>query len=508
MPGFASRTGRLPRRLTALIVGAAVAVGWSSGVVSATAEGRHPSTTPAAAEIGRPADRAALSSTASRPGLVGAAGRPGSHTSGDTLFPEAGNGGYDVNHYAIKLSYSPRTRQIAGSTSITATATRPLSSFSLDLEGLQVHSVTVDGRPALFARSANKLIVTPVRPADGRFATRVVYRGEPVTHIDPDKTREGWIPTADGATVVGQPVGAMTWFPNNNTPRDKATFRMAITVPHTLSVASNGVLVRRHRSGSQTTWVWRQPKPMATYLAMISIGRYRVYHSSLRTSTGRHVPVWSFIDSSFGDLRQQRQLIDDITAFQERRYGPYPAAGAGIVVDRMGVGYALETQDRPVFDGVPDTATLVHELAHQWYGNSVTPRDWGDIWLNEGFARFAELQWSAGHGGPTTAAAFDAVYRANPPSSGLWSPAPAGLSDPADLFSDPVYVRGGLTLEALRREVGTAQMDLTLRRWAAEQKGRSVSTADFIALTERVTGRNLSALFHTWLYVAKRPSGY
>jgi aminopeptidase N len=247
---------------------------------------------------------------------------------------------------------------------------------------------------------------------------------------------------------------------------------------------------------------------MATYLSMISIGKYDVYHSTMTTTSGRKLPIWSFIEPKLGSLSAERKLIPSIVRFEERRFGAYPFTSVGIVVKDLGVGYALETQNRPVFDGTPDTLTLVHEIAHQWYGDSVTPRDWGDIWLNEGFATYAESLWTAAHKGPSTKAQFQQTYRDNPASSKLWKPAPAALKRPADLFSNPVYDRGGMTLEALRERVGKKEFFRILQRWAAREKYRSVSTADFIALSERISGANLGLFFHTWLYVAKRPAGY
>jgi aminopeptidase N len=380
---------------------------------------------------------------------------PGPERSGDTLFPDLGNGGYDVQHYDIRLRFTPSTKQIAATTVIRARAEQQLSSFTLDLQGLTVTSVRVDGRTARFRRHGHKLVVSPVGPVTGTFTTAVVYRGKPVTHIDPDGSKDGWVPTPDGATVVSEPVGAMTWFPNNNTPRDKATFRTAITVPADLAVAGNGDLTSRRRHGSTRTWTWTQTRQMATYLAMISIGKYKVYHSTMTTSAGRRLPIWSFVDPTLGSLLAQRRLIPTIIRFQERQFGPFPFTSAGIVVKKTGVGYALETQNRPYFDGPPTTLTLVHEFAHQWYGDSVTPRDWGDVWLNEGFANLSEALWTAAHGGPSTAAQFRATYRANPARSKLWSPAPAALTKAANLFADPVYVRGCMTLEALRQTVGT-----------------------------------------------------
>ena len=436
------------------------------------------------------------------------AGAAGGQGAGDSLFPSQGNTGYDVRHYGIRLAYSPRTRAVEATTTIAARATRRLSSFSLDLEGLTVTGVVVDGRAATFRRHDHKLVVTPARPVSGAFTTRVDYRGRPVTHTDPDGAEDGWVPTADGATVVSEPVGSMTWFPNNNTPRDKATYRISVTVPSALAVAGNGDLVGRRTRAGRTTWTWSQRRQMASYLAMISIGRYDVYHSRMTTTTGRRLPVWSFVEPGFGPLARQRRLIPEIVRFEERRFGPYPFTSVGIVVDRTDVGYALETQNRPTFDGVPDTLTLVHELAHQWYGDSVTLGDWQDIWLHEGFATYAEDLWTAAHGGPTTRRAFRTRYADNPASSSLWKPAPARFDDPADLFGAPVYERGGMTLQALRNAVGSPALLTVLRRWARDHQGGTVSTRQLVRLAERVSGRQLDRLFRDWLYTPRRPVGY
>jgi aminopeptidase N len=491
-----SRSGHVRRKVAGLL-----AVTLGIGLVTGPLGGASATTGPTRrSEADQPQRSSAAQHSAAAP-------VPGKQASGDTLFPTVGNGGYDVLHYDISLRYAT-AGTISATTKVKAKATKKLSSYSLDLEGLTVTSVRVGGHAAAFSRRGDKLVVTPRRAVRGTFTTTVAYRGRPVTHIDPDGAKDGWVPTGDGATVVSEPVGAMTWFPNNNTPRDKATFAMRIRVPRALAVAGNGDLVKRDRHGATTTWSWRQTKPMATYLAMISIGRYTVYHSTMTTVGGRKLPIWSFIDPALGALAAQRKLIPTIIRFQERQFGRYPFTSVGIVVKKINVGYALETQNRPVFDEVPNTLTLVHELAHQWYGDSVTPRDWGDIWLNEGFASYAESLWTAAHGGPSTRAAFLATMKANPASSDLWQPAPASLTDPADLFGDPSYVRGGLTLEALRTRVGSADFFTILRRWADQQRGRSVGTADFIALSERVTDQNLSRLFNDWLYVAERPEGY
>jgi Peptidase M1 N-terminal domain len=199
----------------------------------------------------------------------------------DSLFPEQGSDRYDVKHYAIKLNYQT-SAEIKAKTTVIAKTTKRLKSFSLDLEGLTVDAVKVNGHKADFSRRDNKLIITPSEVLDGRFSVTVKYHGKPVTHIDPDGAQDGWIPTKDGGVVVlSEPVGAMTWFPNNNTPRDKATFDMKITVPSKLEVAGSGDLRSVRKHDGQETWRWVQPKQQATYLAMISIDNFNVYRSTM-----------------------------------------------------------------------------------------------------------------------------------------------------------------------------------------------------------------------------------
>lgn len=432
---------------------------------------------------------------------------PVAQSSGDSLFPDQGNAGYDVGHYRIKINASTG-RSITATTTITAYARRALSSFSLDLEGLRVSSVRVDGQRAHFTRHDAKLVVTPVRAVRGHFSAVVRYSGTPVVHTDPDGSSEGWIPMPDGSTALNEPIGAMTWFPVNNTLRDKATFTYQVTAPTSRAVAANGVLAARVRHGAATTWTWRLRQPIAPYLTMISIGDYNVYESTYTSITGRKVKVWVFGQPSLGDLTTQRALLPKVLRFQERRFGPYPFSSAGLVVHSLDVGYALETATRPFFPRPPSTGTLVHEQAHQWFGDTVTPCDWGDVWLNEGFATYAQWLWDGAHGGPSPAATFARLYADNPASSRLWSPAPAALTDPADLFSDPVYTRGAMTLQALRERVGSGDFAKILHRWTARSPQRCATTAQFVALSERVSGQRLGPLFHDWLYVAQRPTSY
>ena len=196
--------------------------------------------------------------------------------------------------------------------------------------------------------------------------------------------------------------------------------------------------------------------------------------------------------------------------------GPYPFNSAGIVVKDTDVGYALETQNRPVFDNdegeTVDDLTNVHEWAHQWYGNSVTLSKWVDIWLNEGFATYAEWLWDASHGGPSTAETFQKEYDSHldppldPKEDNLWTPAPAAFDDPADLFGSQGYLRGAMTLEVLRQKVGSHDFFVILRKWAKQNAYGNVSTPEFIGLSERVSGQDLDVLFKAWLFTEGKPA--
>ena len=214
---------------------------------------------------------------------------------------------------------------------------------------------------------------------------------------------------------MSEPLGSQTWFPSNNTPRDKATYGVRVDAPSRYAVAGNGDLAGRRRHDTRTTWHWVQRRQQATYLTMISIGRYHVFHSTMRTTTGRALPVWSFVAPRYGSLERARRLVPRVVRFHERRFGRLP------VHQHRDRGPAPRGRLRPGdaepahLRRAPGHRDVVHELAHQWYGDSVTPRDWQDIWLNEGFATYAEDLWAATHGGPRAPrSAFRAPLRGAP----------------------------------------------------------------------------------------------
>jgi aminopeptidase N len=446
---------------------------------------------------------AATPAGAQRPGSFGGY-RPGSAGLGDPFFPLAGNSGYDVEHYELTLDYVRTTNLLTATAEIVAHATRSLSSFHLDLRGFTISRLLVENRPAAFLRQGQELVVLPEKGLLSGQDFRVVidYAGTPTIVTDPDGSIEGWVPTSDGAFVVCEPQGAPAWFPANDNPRDKATFQFNVTVPAGLTVVGNGVLVSSTTASGKTTWVWREDDPMSPYLSTVTLGLFDLTISTLPNG----IPSYVAVDKNITSSRAVLNKIPDIIAYYESIYGPYPFTSVGAIVDIAGnVGYALETQSKPCFPSMPGESTLAHELAHQWFGDSVTLEKWPDIWLHEGFATWSEWIWSEHKGGTSAQATFNQLYaRPNLPS--IWNPPPGNPGSAANLFTSTVYDRGGMTLQALRTRVGDAVFFRILQDWAAENRHANATTADFITLAERDSGLELDAFFQTWLFTPGKPT--
>jgi aminopeptidase N len=446
------------------------------------------------------------------------AGAPGA---GDPFFPQAGNGGYDVRHYSLELDYErPLLR---GHTVVFARATQSLYRFNLDLRDfMTVSRVWVNGRAATFTHQGQELSITPRRKLKHgrRFVVKVAYAGVPEPIVDPDESIEGWVvPEADpdGAFVVNEPQGAPGWFPVNDTPRDKATYDFRVTVAEGHAALANGRLLYKRTHHGRTTWRWFEDSPLASYLTTATNGPFETRFRRLAGG----LPEYNAVDPDTRESEEDpagnpalawERLAPqpEIVEFFSDLYGEYPFSSVGAIVDwAPNVGYALESQTKPNYDRIPDPATVVHEIAHQWFGNSVTLAYWPDIWLNEGFATWSEWIYDERHGGDPASVPFEALCAVPEDSEegqDLWFPAPAALNGPAELFHTPVYSRGAMTLQALRELAGDSEFFALLRAWYRDNRNGNVTTADFISLAERKTGRQLDAFFDEWLYEEGRPA--
>ncbi|KAB1920155.1 M1 family metallopeptidase [Micromonospora noduli] len=427
---------------------------------------------------------------------------------GDAYFPTYGNGGYDVARYTVKVRYDPAKDQLTGTTTVRATATADLSTFNLDLAGLTVSAVTVDGVPATHSRKRNELVI---KPASGLingngFVAEITYAGKPKPLKNEALGDGGFLHTADGAIALGQPESASTWFPVNDHPSDKAAYDFEVTVPDGLTAISNGVPGGKTSTGGWTTWKWSEKSPMASYLSTLVIGKFRI-------TTGEHKgrPVYNAVTTTEAKGNADASVAQTVAVadYLESVFGPYPFdAYGGVVISDSRISYALETQSRPVYAASffrqgENTEVVAHELAHQWFGDSVALAKWEDIWLNEGFATYAEWLWAEHTKAYTAKEAFDRRYAEM--SAQVWR-TPPGKPGVEKLFSESVYQRGGMTLHALRVTVGDKAFFEILKTWAAEKRDGIATTPEFVALAERISGKQLDAIFDAWLYGTKKPA--
>jgi len=442
--------------------------------------------------------------------MASAASAVAARPAAEPFFPRAGNQGYDVLGYDVQLAYKPKSGRIKAQVEIDAVATEPLRRFSLDFLGPRIsRQVLVDGQWARFHRGAGKLTLIPktaIEPG-ARFTIHVHYKGVPPKITDPDGTPEGWQPTDDGVLAVGEPQGTAAWIPCNNVPADKAHFSFRIIVPEGLKAVANGRRAdvqdfEKAHIGKRAQFNWQERAPMSPYLAVLNIGRGRLVKSRI----GR-LPVWTLVDP-----RMERQsrgplaALPEVVRFQSRLLGGYPFDSAGSIVDYAPeVGYALETQSRPIYTYVPDRTLIVHEVAHQWFGDSVGLKRWPQIWLNEGFATWMQWYYAERHGGVSARRVFRSLDRVPASDEGFWNPPPGRPGSAKRLFDPTVYVRGAMTVQALRQEIGTKTLLRVLRRWTREHRHGSATIKEFIALAEQAAGQELDPLFRRWLYQRGKP---
>lgn len=427
---------------------------------------------------------------------------------GDELFPALGVPSVDVQHYDVELAYRPDENVVEGTVTLGLVVTEAVTEIHLDSDGPVVSAVTVDGAPAAFETGADLTITLPQPLAAGEAAdVAVTYSVEPSGGFGSIGLPSGWFDTPGGSYTLNEPDGAHSWLPSNDHPSDKATYTFRITVPPTVTAVANGALVDHLDGAASDTWVWEERRPMATYLVQVLTGDYEVVEG---TSPDGVPLVHAVLRRDLAEAEPLFDLTGQQVDWFVGQFGPYPLDRYGIAITDSEPGLAMETQERSLFSrddllgGSPSfmqQLLLSHELAHQWFGDAVSPARWTDIWLNESFATYAQWMWLE-HAGMGTVDRFaaDALAMRGPGSTA--SPAPD------EMFGFNSYDGGAVVLHALRRTVGDDAFFTTLRRWAAENNGASRTTDDFVALAEEVAGRSLTDLFDAWLYADQVPSTF
>lgn len=418
----------------------------------------------------------------------------------DPYYPKDGNGGYDVSDYAIALDYAPHFLSVSGKATITATATQDLSRFNLDLRGLTVRSVTVDGVGATFRRiGEHELAITPRTPvAEGaRFAVVIRYDGRPEP-ISTVRGRTGWLTTPDGSAVAtGQPHSAMTWFPVNGTEVDKATFRVAVTVLNGFSVVSNGFQVSDVPAGTgRHTVTWAEETALAPNTAMLGIGRWQLDKVTLpdgRTATNAYDPC-AIGKQAIGDR------LPEVLAFLTEKFGDYPqSAAGGLFLDRD-LGYVHGAQTRPVYGRSATVADLVYATAYQWWGAGVTGKMWRDALMPESFARYAVWLWDEAENGTDLDQRYrELVARGD---AAFWAPK---LTDPGKGTEFAPTTKSVLRVHALRRLLGDDLFFQIAAGFPQINPQGNQNWHDFELYVSAVTQLDLTEFDHAWLEGTVRP---
>lgn len=424
----------------------------------------------------------------------------GSDTMGDPYYPGLGNGGYDALHYDLKLDVAMPVGTLDATADIRLVPTEDLRSFHLDLVGLDVASVLVDSSPSSFEHEGRELEITPEKPltAGTEVTVRVTYSGKPQVVKDPGVpfiAGVGWMNLeGDGVYVMSECVGAASFFPVNDHPRDKATYSFDVGVAKPWVAVANGLASDPEEVGELVRYRFRSSDPMASYLATVSIAEFDV----VRSKTDAGLPLTHYFQKDVnGKTRAAFERTPQMIEFFESKFGPYPFECYGGIVSRSRIGGALETQTIPVYSNGTGEGTVAHELAHQWFGNHVSPESWADLWLNEGFAVWSEWLWAEHVGDERRlqrryAGAYRALKRRE-----VGSPFDTGV---AELFSSRTYTRGAWVLRSLRLELGDDTFFKLVRTWLERFGGGHASTADFVALASEVAERDLAAWFDEYLF--------
>ncbi len=508
-PAQRSAAGRV-----AWLVSLAVAIAGCSAPQSPDVVAAQPTPTTSVAVSPAPgasADAGTLPSPGSSPGSSQPAGAPsGSLSAGDRRLPDLGSADLDVERYDVRLTYDPAAPALRGAVTVAGTLATATDRIALDLDGPEVTAAAVDGVAAPFVVEGRELLVElgGRRPVGAAFDVEVVFES-PLPSSDDFFGGAGVFEAieGDGVWAVNEPDGTSTWMPVNDHPTDKAAWSFRITVPTGLTAIANGETRGSTDGPDETTWIWDQPEPMASYLVTLLIGEYRLIDGGTSTSGVEldHVVLADRTDT----LTPYLAVTDEQLTFFAERFGPYPFDRYGLALADSVAGLAMETQGLSLFSagdldgslGYLQHLLLAHELAHQWFGNAVSPAQWDDIWLNEGFATYAEWLW-------LEQAGFDSVDDTASATLAGWVDAGGPVSRPDELFGEVSYLGGALAVHALRRTVGDDAFFAGLQRWCQSYTDGAATTDDLVATMEEVSGLDLDDFRAAWLDAPNLPDEF
>ena len=427
----------------------------------------------------------------------------------DSLFPNLGSPDVDVLSYDVRLEVDAQARTVEGEVEIVARVPIEVTGLALDAVDLEILDATVDGQAATTVESATDVVVDLPDNRAQMITAVISYRADTEPAMSLVGLPIGWFVSADSMYVLNEPDGARSWLPSNDHPSDKATWRFELTVPDDVVVSANGDLVQR--GGDGRPWIWVEPDPMPSYLIHIVTGDYLIVDDVVRSTEG-DLPVTHAVPADRPtEFDVALDSVQPQIEFFEPLFGPYPLAKYGLAFVPSLSGLAMETQGRSLlseddFDGKTGRfaeTVLAHELAHQWFGNAVTPAEWQHIWLSESFATYGQWLWldHIGMSALDTSADRALAARQSPAS-------PTGDPGVRDLFGFTSYDGGAAVLHALRLTVGDDAFFELLQTWVSENTGTSQTSDAFEDLASDVHGNDLTDFFETWLYASVLPSEY
>ncbi|MFC7495328.1 MULTISPECIES: M1 family metallopeptidase [unclassified Nocardioides] len=436
-----------------------------------------------------------------------AAGPPGlSEPVEDSVYPDVGDPGVDALRYDLDLSWQPATRTLEGREKVRLRSTEDDDNLQLDLSGdLEVATVTVDGAAAEFEHDGKDLVVSHPVQADTRYTVVIEYAGTPRPVPAPTKREDfsttGWTTTRTGEVwTMQEPYGAYSWYAVNDQPSDKALYSFRISVPSPWVGVANGTLTSRSERAGRTITRWTLDEPAASYLVTIAIGDLVMTKDRSPSS----VPITYWTQRDRPDLVERMRKAPAGLAWLEERLGPFPFGSLGFLVVESQSG--METQTMITLGDTryaTSPEVLVHEMAHQWYGDQVTPVDWRDVWMNEGMAMYLQASWQDEVQGQELDLTMDYWEQLDAQLRADYGP-PADY-DPEAFGGTNVYTSPALMWHELRGRIGDELFWRLVREWPAANDNGNADYDDITTWWSEQTGEDLSDFFDEWLLGEETP---
>jgi len=425
----------------------------------------------------------------------------------DSLYPDVGDPGVDALHYLLDLTWAPKVERLTATETLLLRATSSSDQLRLDLaRQLVVGHVWLDGKAVSFQHTGKDLIVSTPVEADSRHVLQLTYSGTPEPVTAPtdraDFSTTGWTIAPDGTVwTMQEPYGAYSWYAVNDHPSDKAFYDITIHAPKDQVGVANGELRSRTTAGGRTVTRWHLPEPAASYLITVAIGRL----TETRDSGPHGLPISYWTPTDRPAILRQVRYAPRAVAYLEHLVGRYPFPTLGVLV--VPSNSAMETQSMVTLGDKSYTLSrdvVVHEIAHQWYGDTVTPDDWSDLWMNEGMATYlAEANWTADH---TSASLDDILHRWSTFAGGMRNEyGPPADYRPGSFGEGNAYYIPALMWDTIRQRLGDRQFWSLATRWLRTHRFTSQDRASLAAWWSTESGQDLAPLFHAWLLAKEEP---